>query len=124
MFLTMRKTDQAPDWPKLIDDLMQMDMPLRRIAEAMGLSMVSESMLRHYRNGVQPLWWRGDGLIKLWCEVTRKTRDQIPQVTVTRGRWARRMGKTDAEARAIRVNLPEWPPAANAELKGRKAKRA
>lgn len=101
----MKPPDLAPDWASLLDDLSSR-MSIRRIATVMGLTMLSESMLRTYRDGVQPMYWRGDALVKLWCETMGKTRDQVPLAPVRRGHRRRQVDETGPRVQA----LPAWPP--------------
>jgi hypothetical protein len=118
------KPDQAPDWGSLIDDLVGTGLSQRGIADAMGLTQMTESILRSYREGVQPMWWRGDGLVRLWCDVMKRERSDIPMIPVTRGR---RRGVRIVESRTADngprlVNLPQWPPAPKAQPKMKQRK--
>lgn len=118
--MNRRHVDVAPDWGKLLDDL-QAVMPLRKIAEAMGLTMITESMLRSYRGGVQPMFWRGDALVTLWCDTMKVERENVPRIPVVRGhRTQRRLVDTSPRVMA----LPNWPtvasPASNGVIGKRK----
>ncbi len=110
----LRKAENlAPDWAKMIEELSNR-IPVKHIARVMGLTILSESMLRSYRNGVQPMYWRGEALVVFWCETMNRTREQLPMIPVQRGhRSARRQSDTSPKV----VNLPEWPPAPQASVK-------
>ena len=69
---------QTTDWFRLITDLMQAGIPMRKIGETMGLSQLTGQMLRHYRAGVEPLHWRGEALVAFWCKTTGHPREQRP----------------------------------------------
>ncbi len=96
----------APDWPKLIDDLAAV-MSIKQVANAMGLDSLTDGMLRSYRDGVQPTYWRGAALVKFWCDTLGKKQAEVPVAPVVRGhRVARR---TQAELQ--RITVPVWPVA-------------
>lgn len=97
---------KAPDWGRLIDDLLQSGETLRGIASHMGFTVMTESMVRSYRSGIQPPFWRGDPLVAFWCSVMRKSRDQVPMVQVVRGHRVQRQAQ-DTSPKVI--NLPNWP---------------
>lgn len=118
--MTLRVTDVAPDWGRLLDDLQERGMTYAEIGAAMGLTMVSRSMLLAWRTGrVQPMYWRGDALVRCWCDRMGLSREEVPTVAVQSGRWADRHRKSDAMARAMRgaVALPQWPPVAQPSVK-------
>lgn len=117
--MNRRQVDTAPDWGRLLDDLQQ-HMPLRKIAEAMGLTMITESMLRSYRAGVQPMFWRGDALVTLWCETMAIKREDVPRIPVVRGhRTQRRLVDTSPKV----INLPSWPAVVSPSNDGLMGKR-
>lgn len=105
--------NMAPDWAKMIDELSNR-IPVKQIARVMGLTILSESMLRSYRNGVQPMYWRGEALVVFWCKTLDRTREDLPLIPVQRGhRSARRTADTSPKA----VNLPNWPPTPQPSVK-------
>lgn len=106
----MRRTlsVQAPDWGKLIDDLIGAGETLRGIAGKMGFTVMTESMVRSYRSGIQPPFWRGDPLVAYWCAVMKQKRDQVPMVPVVRGHRVQRQA-VDTSPKVL--NLPAWPVA-------------
>lgn len=106
----MRQTDLAPDWPLLLDQLTHdAGMQWTQIARAMGLSMLTESMLRSYRAGVQPMYWRGDAIVELWCQKLGKTRKELPMAPVTRGHRMQRSRANEEPRWQGAANLPAWP---------------
>lgn len=54
-------------------------MPMREIGRRMNVEM-SEAILRAYRGGVQPLYVRGEALLRLWSETTGRPIDEVPRV--------------------------------------------
>jgi hypothetical protein len=42
-------------------------------------------MLRYYRSGGEPLYVRGEALVRFWCDRTGKTVDQLPRKPFARG---------------------------------------
>jgi hypothetical protein len=69
---------QTTDWFRLITDLMQAGIPMRKIGQEMGMAQLTGPMLRHYRAGVEPLHWRGEALVAFWCLTTGQPRDGRP----------------------------------------------
>lgn len=94
----------APDWPKMLDQLSEV-MPTKHIARAMGLTVLTESMLRSYRSGVQPMYWRGEALVTFWCETFSKSREEVPIAPIVRGHRAQRR-LVDTSPRVMA--LPNW----------------
>jgi hypothetical protein len=92
----------APDWFKIITDLIYAGVPMRKIKDATELKM-GESLIRAYRNGTQPLYPRGVVLINLWCDVTNKTADQLPYKNWFSGH---RVDKRKAAFLKMQQNLP------------------
>lgn len=91
------------DWPAMIDGLIHAGMSAKDILAAMGYSY-SHRILWHLRNGVQPLHFRGEKLVTLYCHRLGVERDDAPTAEVVRGYRAERRPPTMA------VNLPDWPP--------------
>lgn len=70
---------QAPDWFRVITDLIYAGRTMADIARVVDASM-SGQLLSHYRSGGQPTYVRGEALVRLWCEVTGKQADAIPRL--------------------------------------------
>ncbi len=102
------KTDLAPDWGQLLDDLETAGMKPKDVAEACGLTMMSKRMVQSLRQGIQPAFWRGDAIIKLWCSTLKRDRETVPMAEVQRNRWGKRM-RAAADRSPKVVNLPQWP---------------
>lgn len=75
---------QAPDWGKLISDVVETGLTHTEIGIRMG-AMLSASMVRKYSTGVQPVHFRGEALIALWCERRGEEREALPMLEVVRG---------------------------------------
>lgn len=103
----MRAPQMAPDWGRMIEDMIRAGLKHADIGREMGVDL-TERMVSHYRVGVQPVYWRGEALVVLWCKTLRKKREALPMLEVTRGHRVRenRSGETGPRLRA----LPEWPP--------------
>ena len=80
---------QSPDWFALITDLIYLGVPMKEISRRMGAT-ASESALRNYRAGAQPLYVRGEALIRLWMETTGKQAEDMPRCAFVRGHRAER----------------------------------
>jgi hypothetical protein len=74
----------SPDWFAIITDLIYQGIPMKEVARHMD-AKVSESMLRYYRSGGEPLYVRGEALVRFWCDRTGKTVDQLPRKPFARG---------------------------------------
>lgn len=106
----MRRPQLAPDWGRVIDDMVRAKLTLADIGKTMGLDL-TDRMLSHYRTGVQPTYWRGAALLKLWAEVTKQPLDKVPMREVVRGHRV----PENREAGGPRVQaLPQWPVAKKA----------
>lgn len=103
----MRQPAVSYDWALIVAQLLAAGETLRSIGGAMHLQL-TDRMVEHYRRGVQPLHWRGELLLGLWCDRLRKLRDDAPTCEVTRGHRARR----DLVPGPRVQSLPAWPPAA------------
>lgn len=51
------------------------------ICQAMGFG-TSESIIRHYKRGVQPMYHRGEPLIAFWCQEMVKQLSEVPRIPV------------------------------------------
>lgn len=116
----MKAPDKAPDWGRLLDDLMAKGMSQRGIADAMQLTTITESMLRTWRNGVQPMYFRGQALVMLWCTTMGKELQDVPTTQVRPGRW---MGRRTVDTSPKAANLPQWPPSPQPTVKPGKKQR-
>lgn len=76
------------------------------IGKAMG-SVLTLRMLRHYRLGVQPLHYRGEAMILLWCETLGAERAALPTMELVRGH--RVAGRETENGPRVQA-LPNWPP--------------
>lgn len=105
----MRQPQKAPDWPLMIDQLVEQGSTLRDIGTAMHTCMLTNQMLRAYRAGVQPLHYRGEALVALWCEKLGKKRDDLPMALVVRGHRVQHNRELPAGPQQ-HAALPQWPP--------------
>lgn len=90
------------DWATIIDQLVTAGLS----REDINGGMLTDKMLAHYRKGVQPLHWRGERIILLWCKTTGLPRDQAPTKEVIRGHRVDRRLIPGPRLQA----LPQWPP--------------
>jgi hypothetical protein len=79
----------APDWFRIITDLVYVGVPVREIARRLDLKS-SESLLRSYRAGVQPTYVRGEALIEFWASTLKRDKSEIPRVPWLAGHRAAR----------------------------------
>ncbi len=90
----------------MIADLRADGMSDHLILSTMGYAY-SDRLIWHLMGGTQPLHWRGEQLVALWCERMRKERDQVPTCNLVRGhRVAKRVEQNKAPKA---VSLPQWP---------------
>lgn len=97
----------APDWPAMIDDMLATGLTLAEIGDRMCAGL-SGKLLKHYRAGGQPVYWRGDMLIAAWCGTVGKPESELPRAPVVTPRRVdhnRRGAKIPPEV----VHVP-WPP--------------
>ena len=107
------KKPTSPDWRTVLDDLFGAGITRIAIGQAMGLQLC-DRLIKAYRvDGTQPAYWRGDGLLTLWCTTMDKTRDQVPMAEVIRGH---RVGRGVVQSGPRLQSLPQWPPAAPAAV--------
>lgn len=118
----------APHWGKLIEDIVATGMPLADVGKRMG-AMLTTRMLRAYVDGAQPVHFRGEALIALWCERLKATREELPLLDVTRGYRAVRPKAVDispqmrnAQALMEAIKPPVQRVIAAARKVGKKAK--
>ena len=74
----------TPDWFAVITDLIYAKVSMRDVSRRLDLR-TQESLLRHYRAGGQPTYFRGEALVKLWCETLGKTPDELPRKPYIKG---------------------------------------
>lgn len=97
----------------MIDQLVEAGQTLREIGESMGIQGgVTDAMLRHYKNGTQPLYWRGDALVKYWCAAMGRTTEELPTRMVP---WHFRVPRRPGADMVVK--LPQWPVAAPVSVK-------
>jgi len=94
------------DWYTLLQQIMERGLSLDAIGKRLGGYMISRRAMDCYRSGVQPLHWRGEAMVRLWCDITGNPREQAPTAQVVRGHRAARNDR-----RLVIVRLPQWPPA-------------
>ena len=94
----------AINWAQILDDLRAHGVARDEIHFAIG-AQLTHNMIRHYRRGVQPLHWRGERLLALWCSKTHKARDSAPTQEIERGH---RVAKRTALGPRLQL-LPAWP---------------
>ncbi|QDJ44986.1 hypothetical protein CBR71_03755 [Bordetella hinzii] len=66
------------DWNEVILGLRRMGFGITSIAAAIG---VSKSNLCAWGRGVEPTFSRGEALVDFWCQVTKQSREDLPQLT-------------------------------------------
>jgi hypothetical protein len=98
----MRKDHTAPDWAVMIETIEASGLTLKQIGDACGFQ-ITANMLRHYRRGTQPLYWRGEAIVVLWMRATGKARELLPTNQVS----APYRVPQGARAPAVVVALPE-----------------
>jgi|PlaIllAssembly_1097288.scaffolds.fasta_scaffold00158_13 hypothetical protein len=110
----MKNPQLAPDWGRIIEDMVAAGHSQADIGKAMNVDL-TDRMLSHYRAGVQPTYWRGAALLALWCKVTKRKMETVYMVEVVRGH---RVPNNRAESSGPRVqSLPQWPAAAKPAVK-------
>lgn len=91
----------APDWFRIITDLIYAGVTMQEVARRLDL-ITSESLIRHYRAGVQPTYVRGEQLIRLWAETMKREASEAPRIPWAQGhRAARRIRPGRQPARGI-----------------------
>lgn len=115
--MTRAQSDLAIDWHELLQQIMSTGLSLSDIGRRLGGYMISQHMLRYYKLGAQPLHWRGEAMIDLWCSTTKQTRNVLPTTTLVRGHRVQH-----ARANRIIVNLPQWPPSPQADKPAKRRK--
>jgi hypothetical protein len=116
----MRATQTAPDWAVMIEQMVAAGLTFSDIAKATQ-SVLTDRMVKHYAAGVQPLYWRGEAMIVLWCKSLRADRAALPTCEIVRGHRVTQ-NKQVSTAPVLR-NLPQWPAAMPAPAKVVKVQR-
>lgn len=105
----MRQTITTYDWAEMIVQLRACGQTDDQIAKAMETPM-TRRMVTAYRNGAQPLYYRGSLLLAAWCRITGKPEEQAPRAEVIRGHRVDRRLIVGPQCNS----LPQWPPVAPA----------
>lgn len=105
----MKHKTTTPDWALMIHQLLEGGLTTRKIGDAMSF-VLTNRMVRHYQLGVQPLHFRGEALIALWCSTLKRERGDLPTMELSRGHRVDNRERTQALQAPV-VNLPAWPPA-------------
>lgn len=102
----MRATQTAPDWAVMIEQMVGKGLTFADIAKATQ-SVLTDRMVKHYAAGVQPLYWRGEAMIVLWCNALKASRSDLPMCEIVRGH---RVTPSKENPAPVLRNLPAWPP--------------
>ena len=108
---------ETPDWAVIIERLESVGVTRGKIAAAMG-SQLTDRMIRWYKLGSEPAYFRGIGLVKLW-ELSFKS--PVPMKELIRGH---RAAPTEPVSGPAVQNLPQWPVAEVKRKPGRPRKAA
>ena len=115
----MKHKTQSADWPAIIDQIEAAGVSRADIGAAMDVYL-TDRMVVHYRRGsVEPAWFRGIGLIALWCRIMGKAEQDVPMRDVVRGHRAARTVYGGPKVQS----LPQWPPSAPVSAKPVKRRR-
>lgn len=105
------KVAMSYDWSAIIEQLIESGHTTRTLSKALEMELSERALAhyrRHYRQGQQPLYWRGERLLLCWCETFSKKREDAPQCPVKRGHRVDRRLDPGPRVQA----LPQWPPVA------------
>jgi hypothetical protein len=112
-----RELPTAPDWPAVISQILAAGVARTDVLKRVGST---HRALWHLERGVQPLFYRGELLVALWCEATGRTRSDVPMTLVIRGfRKARQALDRSPKLQS----LPDWPPVQRVEMQGKKRRK-
>jgi len=75
---------QTPDWFAIVTELIYLGHSIKDMGRQLD-PLITESMLRYYRSGGEPLYVRGEALLRFWSEKTGKAVSQVPMRPFTRG---------------------------------------
>jgi hypothetical protein len=112
------RRDTAPDWPIVIEQIVATGLTHEEIARRANQSLKGMRLLCDGMR--QPLFYRGDALIVVWCEMTGKTRNDIPRREVVRGH---RKARGPADLSPKLQSLPAWPPVQRVDMQGKKRRK-
>jgi len=115
----MKHKATSYDWAAMIEQLLGLGLSERGIGRVMQ-SELTRRMIEAYRRGAQPLHWRGELLMRLWCDETKQERTAAPVCQVVRGHRVDRREVTGPQVQS----LPQWPPAVPVAVKPVKRKKA
>lgn len=111
----------APNWAAVIEQIVATGMTELQISRHPGVD-VSLKAVRYLAQGRQPIFHRGDALVRIWVERTGKPREEIPLAPVERGlRKARAVA--DLSPKMVNVSLltqATRPPVQRQVVKPRK----
>lgn len=93
------------DFGAIIRDLLHHGVERKCINVAGG--NLTDRMLDHYMRGSQPLHWRGEGILQLWCKSLKREANTAPVCEVLRGHRASRTLVVGPRVQS----LPAWPVA-------------
>lgn len=113
----MKHQATSYDWAAMIEQLLALGMSERGIGRVMQ-SELTRRMIEAYRRGAQPLHWRGELLVRLWCSETKQERAAAPLCQVVRGH---RVDRREINGPQVQ-SLPQWPVAVPVAVKPAKKK--
>ena len=99
----------GPDWALIISAIREALSP-QELALRSAEMDVSARLMRHYEQGGEPNYPRGEAIVTLWVEVTGRPREAMPLRDFQRGHRAERRERSAAPRLQ---HLPDWPPAAS-----------
>ena len=102
----MKPTQTAPDWAQMIEQMVQAGLTFADIAKATQ-SVLTDRRVKHYAAGVQPLYWRGEAMLVLWCQSLKSDRTALPMCEIVRGH---RVTPSKDNPSPVLRHLPAWPP--------------
>jgi hypothetical protein len=116
-----RDIPTAPNWSQVIAQILATGLPRVTIWKELG---ISERALACLERDVQPLFYRGEKLVALWCASTGKARAEIPLTEVVRGhRRARQAVDQSPKAIDLRALAPLLSPLQRVAMQGKKRRK-
>src|ERR1044071_542530 len=98
--------EMTVDWFRLLWDLVQRGYSFSEIGRKTG---IPEMTIRSYRDGGQPVYWRGKKLVSLWCAVCDSAEVDVPQAElVIMPRVVKRQAEVVAEDAAVHRLEDAW----------------
>ena len=107
----------VPDWCKIIEALEKAGESRRAISDRMQVGL-TDRMLRAYKLGAQPAYFRAIGLIELWR--VRFGSAELPVAELIRGhrREGRQDHRNELHSGGPQLQyLPQWPVSAKVAVK-------